>query len=391
MENRSPTLDMSPLPFLHLANVLKQLPRTGWLRTIEHPESVAAHMYRMALMALCAPSGLDKEKCVLLALAHDMAESVVGDITPHDNVSKEDKFKLEDFGFRYIKSLLDPFDPTLGEKLRTAWLEYEEGMTREAQYMYDVDKLECMIQAFEYEQMTLGEKNLEEFQGLAPKIRLPETRQWLKLLGQERQAYLLNRLNRIRVVFVIGGPFAGKKTHCTLLSNQFGVRHLSMTDIFYNMSIDQTYPHAEFLRDCLEHNMTVPTDLAIKVLEKTIAESTDEKGWVLLRGFPENVRQLVEFEEKLQKSNYTLLLRCSTERALQRSKNHGSVDDKDIDLRIQEFEKRRAAMEPRLSTTSGFFRSVDCNGSEEEVYKEVRNAFEGFIWHDEHSVSHHSG
>lgn len=150
-----------------------------------------------------------------------MAESVVGDITPHDNVSKgthstpnsnycsdrnvlEDKFKLEDFGFRYIKSLLDPFDPTLGEKLRTAWLEYEEGMTREAQYMYDVDKLECMIQAFEYEQMTLGEKNLEEFQGLAPKIRLPETRQWLKLLGQERQAYLLNRLNRIRVVFVIG-------------------------------------------------------------------------------------------------------------------------------------------------------------------------------------------
>lgn len=55
MENRSPTLDMSPLPFLHLANVLKQLPRTGWLRTIEHPESVAAHMYRMALMALCAP------------------------------------------------------------------------------------------------------------------------------------------------------------------------------------------------------------------------------------------------------------------------------------------------------------------------------------------------
>ena len=38
-------LDASPLPFLHLMEVIKLLPRTGWLRTIKHPlivESVAA-------------------------------------------------------------------------------------------------------------------------------------------------------------------------------------------------------------------------------------------------------------------------------------------------------------------------------------------------------------
>lgn len=50
-------LEGSPLPFLHLMEVLKHLPRTGWLRTIKNPESVAAHMYRLSLLAMFAPVG----------------------------------------------------------------------------------------------------------------------------------------------------------------------------------------------------------------------------------------------------------------------------------------------------------------------------------------------
>ncbi len=30
-----------------------------------------------------------------MALVHDLAESLVGDITPHDGVSKEDKYSME--------------------------------------------------------------------------------------------------------------------------------------------------------------------------------------------------------------------------------------------------------------------------------------------------------
>ena len=51
-------LEMLPLSFLHLTGNLKHLPRTGWLRAIESPESVAAHMYRLSLLAILAPVGL---------------------------------------------------------------------------------------------------------------------------------------------------------------------------------------------------------------------------------------------------------------------------------------------------------------------------------------------
>jgi len=60
-------------------------------------------MYRMAviLMIMPIPEGIDKSRyvflyiwtrtdfrCVMMALVHDMAESLVGDITPFDGISK---------------------------------------------------------------------------------------------------------------------------------------------------------------------------------------------------------------------------------------------------------------------------------------------------------------
>ena len=55
MEANISELDRSPLPFLHLIQALKHLPRTGWLRTVENPESVASHSFRLALLGLFAP------------------------------------------------------------------------------------------------------------------------------------------------------------------------------------------------------------------------------------------------------------------------------------------------------------------------------------------------
>jgi hypothetical protein len=47
-------------------------------------------MYRMGIITmLCPPeTGIDRDRCVKLALIHDMAEALVGDITPPDNVPK---------------------------------------------------------------------------------------------------------------------------------------------------------------------------------------------------------------------------------------------------------------------------------------------------------------
>ena len=100
-----PQWDKSLLPLLELLGELKHVARTGWLRTVEHPESVAGHTFGVAILAMCAPvsstfsfqlsmllkleqKGLDINRCIFLALCHDMAESVVGDIPTYASVTK---------------------------------------------------------------------------------------------------------------------------------------------------------------------------------------------------------------------------------------------------------------------------------------------------------------
>ncbi|KAE8654472.1 HD domain-containing protein 2 [Hibiscus syriacus] len=86
-----------PLIFSHCATVSRpQKGRVGssW---IEGPESIADHMYRMALMALIAGDlpGVNRERCIKIAIVHDIAEAIVGDITPSCGVPKEEKRRRE--------------------------------------------------------------------------------------------------------------------------------------------------------------------------------------------------------------------------------------------------------------------------------------------------------
>jgi putative hydrolase of HD superfamily len=55
-------------------------------------------MYRMSIMCLLFKEvpQLDYSKCVRMALVHDLAESIVGDITPYCGISKKEKFKQEE-------------------------------------------------------------------------------------------------------------------------------------------------------------------------------------------------------------------------------------------------------------------------------------------------------
>lgn len=62
----------------------------------EKTESIADHMYRMSIMTqLIEDSSINKEKCIKMALVHDMAEAITGDITPDDGISAEEKLQLE--------------------------------------------------------------------------------------------------------------------------------------------------------------------------------------------------------------------------------------------------------------------------------------------------------
>ena len=130
------------IDFLLSAYQLKSLSRAGWLRVgIEHPESVAAHSWGLALLIMqYSPAHINKERALELAMVHDLPEVIVGDITPHDPISKEEKRKREKIA---AKKLLPP-------KLYLRWLEYQEQESEESRFVHQLDKLDMAVQALVY-------------------------------------------------------------------------------------------------------------------------------------------------------------------------------------------------------------------------------------------------
>ncbi len=139
---------------------LKHLPRAGWVRRgVAGPESVAGHLHRVAVLALILDRpDIDRDKLVRMVLIHDLPESdpSVGDITPFDGVSKEEKSAREAAAMERLCASLPN-----GDELLSLWREYEEGKTPEAKFAHQLDALEMGLQACEY-QAAQG-IDLEEF------------------------------------------------------------------------------------------------------------------------------------------------------------------------------------------------------------------------------------
>lgn len=129
----------------------QKLPRRGWvLSGVQQPESVADHMHRAAMCAfLIDDPTVNRDKCIKMCLVHDLAESIIGDITPHCGVSKEEKKKVEREAMKKLSGMLSP---KIGDELLALFDEYECGETPEAIYCRDIDAFEMILQAREYEQ-----------------------------------------------------------------------------------------------------------------------------------------------------------------------------------------------------------------------------------------------
>lgn len=117
-------------------------------------------MYRMAILALVLEGqfAVDSNKLLRMILIHDLPESdpEVGDITPFDGISKEEKSAREAAAMEKLCASLPN-----GAQMLALWREYEANETPEAKLAHQIDALEMGLQAKEYR--AAQAINLEEF------------------------------------------------------------------------------------------------------------------------------------------------------------------------------------------------------------------------------------
>ncbi|KAL0967382.1 hypothetical protein UPYG_G00251530 [Umbra pygmaea] len=178
------------LQFMKLIGQLKRVPRTGWVyRHVKQPESVSDHMYRMSVMALTiTDQNISKERCMKLALVHDMAECIVGDIAPKDNVSKAEKHRREEAPMQQLTGLLPE---GLRKEIYELWEEFENQTSSEAKLVKEFDLLEMILQAHEYEELEGTPGRLQEFfDSTQDRFQNPDVVQFVRSLNEERASHM---------------------------------------------------------------------------------------------------------------------------------------------------------------------------------------------------------
>jgi putative hydrolase of HD superfamily len=146
---------------------LKTVPRMGWLlRGVRDVESVAAHSFGVAFIAMLLADRaeargmqVDVERVLRMALLHDLPEVRTGDL-PNTIKQYFEPSALKTADERIAAEILTKLGAP-GKKYLEVWLAYEDRASLEARLVKAADKLDLLLQAYEYEKG--GARNLQEF------------------------------------------------------------------------------------------------------------------------------------------------------------------------------------------------------------------------------------
>lgn len=82
----------------------------------------------------------------------------------------------------------------------------------------------------------------------------------------------------VAVIFVLGGPGAGKGTQCANLVRDYGFKHLSAGDLLRE---EQDRPGSEFgdmIKSYIKDGKIVPSEVTVQLLENAITKARNEEG-----------------------------------------------------------------------------------------------------------------
>ncbi|KAM0065990.1 putative phosphotransferase with a phosphate group as acceptor [Helianthus debilis subsp. tardiflorus] len=179
-----------------------------------------------------------------------------------------------------------------------------------------------------------------------------------------------------KVVFVLGGPGSGKGTQCANIVEHFGYTHLSAGDLL-RAEINSGSENGTMIQNMISEGVIVPPEVTIKLLEKAIMESENDK--FLIDGFPRNEENRAMFESVTGiVPEFVLFFDCSEEEMERRllSRNQGRVDD-NIDTIRKRF---KVFVESSLSVinyynSKGRVRKIDAAKPVAEVFEAVKAVF----------------
>lgn len=96
-------------------------------------------------------------------------------------------------------------------------------------------------------------------------------------LGATTRASPLWSSDNVTVIFVLGGPGAGKGTQCSKLVSDYGFKHLSAGDLLREEQDRPGSDFGEMIKTYIKEGTIVPMEVTIQLLENAMKKSMEEE------------------------------------------------------------------------------------------------------------------
>jgi len=194
-----------------------------------------------------------------------------------------------------------------------------------------------------------------------------------------------------KVLFVLGGPGAGKGTQCTNIVENFkSWAHISAGDCLRAERQDPSSADGELINTFIKEGQIVPVRITVKLLQKAMAaHAKDGKTHFLIDGYPRNLDNVEGWEQNVgdaAKVCGVLFFDANEEelekRLLSRGQTSGRVDDnlESIRKRFKTYEAEtmpiinRYKQESKVYTIDGLPPAEDVWKVTQQIISEIEKA-----------------
>lgn len=198
---------------------------------------------------------------------------------------------------------------------------------------------------------------------------------------------LVRTMGLPNVVFVLGGPGAGKGTQCANIVNEYGYIHLSAGDL---LRAERKKPGSEtgaLIEGHIKNGTIVPVEITCRLLEEAMNETMENdssKSNFLIDGFPRNTDNLDGWNKAMagkHELKFVLFFNCSEDVCIQRCLSRGAQGSGRSDDNLESLKKRITTYNESTCPIVDHYKKmelvkqIDASGSAEEVFSEVKTLF----------------
>ncbi|XP_017789084.1 PREDICTED: UMP-CMP kinase isoform X1 [Habropoda laboriosa] len=149
-----------------------------------------------------------------------------------------------------------------------------------------------------------------------------------KVFLTEVRRFTMSTAKKFEVLFVLGGPGAGKGTLCRYITEKYGYVHLSAGDLLREEQTNLDSQYGELINRHIKEGTIVRVEITCSLLDRAMQMSDNPHKRFLIDGFPRNQDNIDGWNKVMSEKcivKGVLFCDCSKEVCTERCLNRGAA------------------------------------------------------------------